>query len=1574
MLKKIVLVAVIIASSVSGYAQEMYLSISGTDVSVQSGDNRNQYDIWIKPGAGAADGSLQIFDAGLGGAVDLITNETANTQTNFALFNFDDLYTLTGNTVNTKQTGAASSANLVTNSEERFKNRWVTLAPVSPSENGYIVRVTAGEGDDVNSFNFRVVSANGQVLTGSAWKVIAIDLSIGVYRSTANTQYQLKPFIADNDYTSPVLIVNGEEDSEVRKIDTFGDVYAADNVEIPYARFGLTNKWGLQIGGSSQWLNTLTIFGSDNPVLWEFEPIALTEYQKPALEVSEIEAAGQCTEKTFELAGNRFTNSDFNNALWIFKEQRIGDGGTPTIAFEDRGQVPVDILIPNDRSYFPEYWAYNEVVFVNTPPIARLEAPKEILSPSEEVTLSAEASYDLEGQDVTFTWLVNGSRRGSGPTFKFSNTISGTYTITVQVSDRGSSVNCSISEEDIQIRVNTQPYAEISLPSVSGTNEAITLSVVNSTDSDNDQLTYLWEGLGVPPNSTGTSVTVEHAQPGVYPVRLTVNDGSGSRNATYSINKVYEINAEPVPQFSIPENVAPGDVFPLNAVESSDPNQDDLAFTWLLDDQVIANSEVSTLSLDNPGDYNIQLRVDDQRGASNSVQNLSRIIHVNAPPKPIITAVPITSSANVEFAASQSSDTESDIQSYIWDFGDGNRGTGPQVSHTYQRTGTYTVKLTVDDGASLKNSVQTSEHVLVVNSYPKAVLQAPDVVGPGEPFRVDGSGSSDAEGDITAYHWITNGESAGEGASTSITLNEPGLHTLALAVNDNSGFAEARGFTSKQIRVNQPPVPVWRTDPPQLIPDTEIKFIADRSYDPDGQIETYIWKFDDGTEIRGETVQRFFNEGGQKRFTLTVVDSDDVGNSSVTVDGVVNVNHQPYIVTESLVRSNSVDVRLDASESYDLDNNALSFEWSLPDGSKRRESAFTWRAPAPGVHFIGLTINDGLGLENSVTSESITVMVNSPVEAVVDSVIASCTGQTVLFNSSRSFDPDGDAYRVNWDFGNGQTSDETNPSFVYETPGVYEARLTLDDGFAAEPTVAKIPVIIEGSPVAKFLLKEQTVCVNSQVVLDGTQSTDPSGSLPSFSWDLGDGNSATGSRYTHVFTEPGQYNITLTVEGSGSGTCSNISQMSASITVIEGPEADFELPEWVAPGEPVILDGTASQAEGGFKSATWVIDSETEETSQELDGLTATHIFDEPGEYFVTLNLQTNSETDCNTVSLTKTIKVNAAPTIQWTLPENIPAGGDLKLDAFASSDPDGFIKQYKWYLDDGFVSYNASEFVKAVAPGRHKVTLEIRDNSSASNNFLTMEKYFFANSGPKPTIEVPPVVYQNQDVSLRSGLAQDADGDLLTTRWKLDGERLPNPVFNASENKTYLVTLIQDDGRGLPNSVDSTIVKINPIAVPEINPVYPKRLAVGGAIAVADLNIGNNWAFANQNFYEATWRATAAGETTFTLAWTPQGQSLSQKSFPITVVAPLQFTEQSTPKVIPWNPANPTTTLTAPKVNRPVSDVNIVWKQNGEEIGRGLQISPTLVRGQNRFTVEVTDLKVAQSRPVSVEVIVTTQ
>ncbi|MFY0698456.1 MAG: PKD domain-containing protein [Balneola sp.] len=1572
MIKRLTLVLTLLFVSHSILAQEVYLSISGRSTSIVSGDSRNQYDIWIKPSGTPQNGKIEIFDAGLGGAVDIVTQNGANTSTSFSLFPFDELYSIENGTLRSKSNPSNRVTQLSTQNEERFKNRWVALSDIdNTSSNGYIIRVSTDNGDDVNSFNFRVSSPTGQILSGQNWQIIGVDLSIGLFNSQRSSVFQLKPYLLQETSDSPRLVASGQEDSRVRKIDSFGEIFDLSRSGIPASKFGLKNNWGLNITGSSDRINTLTVYGFDSPVLWLLEPFVSENNRKPNLGINEVPTQ-QCTEKTFELAGNDFNNAEISNSRWILDNQQVASGKTPTISSDTPGELQYTVLIPNQRSPFPEYWTYTKSVFINSPPVARVSVPKRVISPTETILLSGSNSYDIEGKPLTYQWYVNGSPRGNSESFRFSSTISGTYNVTLRVSDGGSNPTCAIDERQIQMRVNTQPYAELNIASLIGTNENVTATVSNQTDADNDSLIYSWRGVGITGSSNGKTVTVNHSDPGSYTINLTLDDGSGSSNGLYSINKRYEVNAPPVPLFTLREKAAPGDNITFDAGSSTDGNNNPLTYKWFVNDNLIASEAVTEFQFSDPGAYRVKLIVDDGRGVSNSVQELTKTVRINTPPQPVITAAKVTSSSRVTFSAEQSSDSESALSTYRWNFGDGNTATGPRVQHTYSKTGEYRVTLQVNDGEGLSNSSRTTEHILLINQYPIADFNSPVVVAPGQEFTLDGSLSTDSDGLITSYEWYNEGELIGTGSTITTSLSKTGNANISLRVKDDSGYELAEGIKTKKVRVNTPPTAVWVSDADYVAPNKEIRFSAAESYDLDGSIARYRWEFNDGVTLRGRVIQRTFRESGAKSFTLTVTDNDGLSNSSSSVSGELKVNHQPLIVTETVLRSNALSVKLDATSSYDLDENPLTFEWTLPDGTKRNESSFTWQASEPGVHFIGLTVNDGLGLENSIAEESIRILINRPVKAVVASEIASCTGQTVLFNSSQSFDPDGDPFSVNWSFGNGASSDQANPSYVYETPGIYEAKLTLNDGFTEEQTVATIPVIIEGSPVAKLNLSDTTICVNNSIRFDGSSSTDPSGSLPSFSWDTGDGKSKTGAVIDHIFTTPGVYTVSLTVEGSGSGRCSNISQTTATVTVVEGPEASFELPEYTIPGKAVTLDGSASSADGGFKSAKWVIDSE--KGQEVVEGLNTTYTFDEPGEYLVSLELETNSETNCNTVSITKSIKVNAPPVINWNLPSNIPAGTDLKLDALSSRDPDGFVKSYKWYMDGQLISENAAEIIKAIQPGDHTVKLEITDNTTATNNTASVEKTFFANSKPSPSIIAPEAVYLNETVSFRNASTLDRDEDVLTSTWKLDGNIIPSPTFEVTNPQGHKLVLIQNDNRGLSNSIDSAVIRVTPKVLPVANPDLPKLIAVGGALSLADIRMENPWRFKNQGQFSLTWTSTTPGNKTLTLAYVQNGSELVSQEFSLQVVPRLSFTESPETQTIEWNPANPSIILKAPSVNREDSDVIYTWKQRGSTLGTGKQIGVQLVKGENRFTVQVTDQRVARSSPITIDVVIITE
>lgn len=1391
--------------SLSGHAQELYLTVAGTQSSLNSTGLSSEYDIWIKPGDTASEGIIQIFDAGLGGTADNTTiNGSANTSTSYRLYSFDDLYTLSSDYPFKKSASATSDRSLTAQNEDRFRDAWVDLGEVTGQGNGYIVRVSADNGDDINNFKVRVIDASGNVMDDASWQILSFDLSVGLHELPAEQAVQIKPYQPRDAVQR--FSLSGAENYNPELLDRFGNTYPVSQAQIPAAISDTENEWVLSINGSEETVQNFTVKGNNNPVLWQLKP-TFTAFQKPDLTVTQNPTV-VCSEKSFQLNSENLSDQNLRSAIWQVNNNTLGTGISPTLSFASRGRVIMNVRVPNNLFSFPEFWSLRQELFINEPPIARLEAPKTVIAPNEMLTLSAANSYDLTGQNLNYFWFVDGQLQGTDPAFSFTASREGNHVISVRVNNGGDIPNCSNSQRQIRIQVD--------------------------------------------------------------------NDAAGPGNT----------------------------------------------------------------------------------------QNNVIVRRIEAPT--------VTSKASVNFSYTSSGDLAADTSStYTWNFGDGTTATGQQVTHIYPETGTYQVELIIDDNKQRNNSVQTKQHTIVVNKFPEAYFELPEIIAANDSFRVDGSSSYDEDGSIVRYEWFVNGQPVATGPNPLISVDSPGQNTISLKVQDNSGNEIAQAMISRTVRANHAPVLRWTISPDVIGPGDEITFNASDSYDPDGTIEELYWTFEDGTVIEGEEATFSFEESGIHYFTLTGIDNEGVSNSEISVDGTVNVNHTPFIVTESVIRSNSLDIHLDASETYDPDDNPLNFEWTLPDGSKRTETSFSWKAPEFGVHIFGLSVDDGQGLPNSKAEKTIRVLINRPVQAVVDSLILSCSGQTILFNSSQSYDPDGDPFNVQWDFGNGDTSNRPNPSYVYDQPGIFDAKVTMSDGVSDKPTVTKIPVVIEGSPVAKMNLADadSTICVDTALEFDGSESLDPSGALPSLLWSFGDGTVETGPKIRHVFTQPGIFPVSLTVEGSGSITCGNTNQVRGIVRVIEGPKAQYEVPEWIPPGQEVVLDGSASTAEDEFSSIQWEIEEQSQTITKE--GLRTSHYFTEPGEYLVTLNLETNSSAACNTTSLTKSIRVNAPPVINWELPEQVATGSDLVLDAMGSLDPDGYIKKYSWYYDGELISNNSGEIIKAVEPGLHTVALEVVDNSPTSNNTVRVEKTFFANNAPKPRISTSAVRYVGEEIFLRASPDQDEDGDPVTDQWVVNGNPIDGASFIPERAGKHRITLLQDDGRGAPNSVDSAVVEVSPKDIPKIDPDYPRFITQNNVITLDELNIPSDWRFSVNGNFTNRWVANTAGPDSLDLYWFLDGELIWYRSFPINVKEELQAQQAQQTIRLDWNPVNPRIILDAPEINRNTSEVKYTWFQDGEVIGFGAQQEVPLKEGENRFTVMIEDLRVAYSEPIETELIV---
>jgi PKD repeat protein len=133
-------------------------------------------------------------------------------------------------------------------------------------------------------------------------------------------------------------------------------------------------------------------------------------------------------------------------------------------------------------------------------------------------------------------------------------------------------------------------------------------------------------------------------------------------------------------------------------------------------------------------------------------------------------------------------------------------------------------------------------------------------------------------------------------------------------------------------------------------------------------------------------------------------------------------------------------------------------------------------------------------------------------------------GLTVDFTDT-SNDPDGTIVSWLWDFGDGNTSTQQHPSHTYTADGTYTVTLTVTDDDDATGSISKdVTVTDKINPTADF-----TYTINCLTVIFTDTSTDLDGTIVSWLWDFGDGNTSTLQNPTHTYAVPGTYTVTLTV-------------------------------------------------------------------------------------------------------------------------------------------------------------------------------------------------------------------------------------------------------------------------------------------------------------------------------------------------------------------------------------------------------------------------------------------------------------
>jgi outer membrane protein assembly factor BamB/chitodextrinase len=239
-------------------------------------------------------------------------------------------------------------------------------------------------------------------------------------------------------------------------------------------------------------------------------------------------------------------------------------------------------------------------------------------------------------------------------------------------------------------------------------------------------------------------------------------------------------------------------------------------------------------------------------------------------------------------------------------------------------------------------------------------------------------------------------------------------------------------------------------------------------------------------------------------------------------------------------------------------------------------------------------------------------------------------GEMAHFNASASYDPDGNITSYEWDFGDGTFGNGMIVSHEYNIAGPYFVILTVTDddndtGWDfATVEVKEMPEPENEPPIADAQPSVQVVQDGEMASFDAFGSYDPDGHIVSYVWDFGDGGQETGVEASHVYPGPGNYTVTLTVTDNDGATGTD----TALVTVEEIPEPENEPPiaqanpgfQEVFAGEEAYLDASGSYDPDGYiVSYEWDFGMGITKT-----GITASHVYEEPGNYTLSLKVTDN--------------------------------------------------------------------------------------------------------------------------------------------------------------------------------------------------------------------------------------------------------------------------------------------------------------------------------------------------------------
>ncbi|HEC75908.1 MAG TPA: PKD domain-containing protein [Thermoplasmatales archaeon] len=310
---------------------------------------------------------------------------------------------------------------------------------------------------------------------------------------------------------------------------------------------------------------------------------------------------------------------------------------------------------------------------------------------------------------------------------------------------------------------------------------------------------------------------------------------------------------------------------------------------------------------------------------------------------------------------------------------------------------------------------------------------------------------------------------------------------------------------------------------PNLPYTMETVFFWDNSTDEDGDINSWQWDFGDGETANGSFVQHIYEKAGVYNVTHIVWDSE--GNYSSKVIEIHVRNRVP--IAEFYWTKENKNIIFDASYSYDIDGEIVSYLWDFGDGSIGYGEIAGHEYAEDGEYNVSLRVYDDDG-ESSVIYREIDTLNKIPLADFSYEPLPATDLDIINFTSNCQ-DLDGNITNITWDFDDGSFAYGAEVSHKYDDDGMYNVKIMVYDNDGAYNYTTKNVIVYNVEPVAIFTWQPSYVTPHINTLFDASLSYDLDGYIANYTWNFGDGSIDYGETVTHNYTDEGIYNVTLIV-------------------------------------------------------------------------------------------------------------------------------------------------------------------------------------------------------------------------------------------------------------------------------------------------------------------------------------------------------------------------------------------------------------------------------------------------------------